>query len=470
MKKTILFVSILISFIIFSCNRENFITDEKAKLDFSNDTVMFDTVFTTIGSTTKMLLVYNNNDGPIKISSIKLAGEKNSCYRLNIDGQATNELKDYELAANDSLFIFVEVTVNPNRDEMIEQDSIIFETNGNYQDIDLVAFGQDVNLFNGEVIKSQTWTNTKPYLIYNSVLLDTLEVLQIEAGTKIYNHRNSTFYVKGSLIVNGTLEEPVVFQGDRLENYYKDWPGQWNGIRFLYGSNNNLINYAEIKGGVIGITIDTLFTPNEPNLRLFNSKIWHHSIAGIYAKATYLISANSIFADCGIYSVACLYGGNYVFYDCTIDNHWNYGGRNTPALVLNNYITDENDNDFFWGNLSATFVNCIVSGNLKNEFYPDAFDIEGGMSFAFKNCYAIVDTGLYRIYKDLFVDCVVNDTTMKYKSLEKFDFNLDTLSPIKDKAFVDIINVNFDLLHIDIEGKDRFADGKPDIGALERVE
>ncbi len=459
--------AIFIVVILFSCNREDILTN--AELDFSVDTVMFDTVFTTIGSTTKILTVYNRNDKNVVINKLKLAGGKSSCYRLNIDGIANDEIEDYEIKANDSIFIFVEVTITPNRNKMIEQDSIVFIINQNMQDVDLVSFGQDVNLINGEIIKSQTWNKEKPYLIYNSVMLDTLEVLQIESGTQIYSHRNSTFIVKGSLIVNGTLEEPVVFQADRLEDFYQDVPGQWNGIYLTHGSHDNYINFAEIKNAVIGITIDTVMTAGQPNLTLLNSKILTHSIAGIYAKGTHLVVANSIIADCGIYSVACVYGGTYYFYNSTIDNHWKWGTRQTPALVLNNYVTDTNKVQHFWGKLEARFINTIISGSLKNEFVPDAYNIEEGMELLFINCYVEIDPDLYNKFSDVFTKSIIN-ANIKYKSVEKFDFNLDTLSPVKDKADVEIINLNYALLHKDIEGKDRLLDSKPDIGALERQE
>ena len=125
MKKYLVLIIIPIIF-LFSCRKNNFITDNTAKLEFSVDTVTFDTIFSSIGSTTKKLLVYNRHDLPISISSINLAGGQNSKYRLNIDGMPIASVKDYELAANDSMYIFVEVTIDPGNDEMIEQDSIVF--------------------------------------------------------------------------------------------------------------------------------------------------------------------------------------------------------------------------------------------------------------------------------------------------------------------------------------------------------
>ena len=100
--------------ITFSCRKEEFITDSGTKLSFSVDTVMFDTVFTTIGSTTKRFKIYNKYNKTISVSSIYLANGNSSNFRLNIDGQQSNSVSDVEVLANDSLYIFVEVTVDPN--------------------------------------------------------------------------------------------------------------------------------------------------------------------------------------------------------------------------------------------------------------------------------------------------------------------------------------------------------------------
>ena len=465
-KHNFLIFSIIGILVLFSCNKMKFIEDETAKLEFSNDTVIFDTVFTTIGSTTKKLIVKNPHDLPIKISSIKLAKGKNSNYRINIDGVATTFIENIELMSEDSMYIFVEVTVDPNRDEMLEHDSIIFVTNGNFQDVDLVAFGQDVHLINGEIIQTQTWLTDKPYLIYNSMLVDTLQTLTIPAGVNAFFHKNSYLFVKGTIIVNGTIDEPVRFTGDRLEDMYDEWPGQWGGIWLLNGSLHNQINYAEIMNAKIGIRIDTLIDPNIPTLFIQNSKIMHHSIAGIYALGTFLQATNCIIADCGIYCVGLLLGGNYSFFHCTLSNNWKWGTRNTPTLVFNNYLTIDQV-PHFWGNFTGFFANSIIYGNLDNEFVAQSYDIEGGMAFSFDHCLMKLDLEDTDTSLAMYQHCIVNETP-DFVSTEDFDFHLDTVTNATNKASIDIINDNLLFLEFDLDGNNRLLDNKPDIGAYEK--
>ena len=121
----------------------------------------------------------------------------------------------------------MEVTVDPTNvnNPLLLKDSIVFSINGNIQDVNLEAYGQDFHLFKGEILQSQTWENDKPYLIYNSVIVDSLETLKIKEGCQVHFHKKSSLLVKGTLKVEGSLESPVVFQGDRLEEYYENIPG-----------------------------------------------------------------------------------------------------------------------------------------------------------------------------------------------------------------------------------------------------
>ncbi len=153
---------------IVACQKEEY-RSGSINLQFSvRDTICFDTIFTTIGSATRRMKVYNRYDEPVKINSIRLA-KGNLGFRMNVDGEPTKNARNVKIAAKDSIYIFVEVTVDPLKDNpMLVQDSIVFEANGSIQDVDLIAFGRDVHLINNKTLETTTWGNDKPYLIYNT--------------------------------------------------------------------------------------------------------------------------------------------------------------------------------------------------------------------------------------------------------------------------------------------------------------
>ena len=63
---SIIFLVTVIS-LMFSCRKDEINTDTSVTLSFSADTILFDTVFATFGSTTKRLKIYNPNSNPINI-------------------------------------------------------------------------------------------------------------------------------------------------------------------------------------------------------------------------------------------------------------------------------------------------------------------------------------------------------------------------------------------------------------------
>ncbi|PKP26040.1 MAG: hypothetical protein CVU06_03730, partial [Bacteroidetes bacterium HGW-Bacteroidetes-22] len=224
--------------LLFSCSDKEPDSDPSLKLSFSSDTIIFDTVFTTIGSYTQTLKVYNYNSSKLLIKKIALKGDATS-FSINIDGQSVSSASDVEIEAKDSIYIFMKVTIDPVNQNLplIVTDQIEFETNGNLQHVDLVAWGQDAyyhtpdhfpsNFPDYSVIQGDvTWANDKPHVVYGYLVVDSAAKLTIPSGTKTYFHNGGLLmvYKDGALQVNGTVDEPVLFRNDRQDAFYRDLP------------------------------------------------------------------------------------------------------------------------------------------------------------------------------------------------------------------------------------------------------
>ncbi|MCO6499933.1 MAG: hypothetical protein J5I47_06080, partial [Vicingus serpentipes] len=345
---TILFLTIVLS-CAFSCRKDNIETNPSAILNFSTDSILFDTVFTTLGSTTKRLKVYNRNDNRVIISNISLEQGNNSQFRINVDGVSGNSHSDVEIEGNDSIFIFIEVTIDPNStlSPFVINDKINFVTNSNKQSVQLTAWGQNAHYFVANTSSSGiplvyldrdtsagalnvTWTNDKPYVIYGGYLtLDGNDQLTIDKGVRVHLHNNSGIWVYqgGNIHVNGTVDEPVTFQGTRLEYAWQDVPGQWDRIWINEGSNDNVFNYAVIKNAFIGLQVEPLpFDPtprlSTNRLRLNNCVIQNSSAVGILATNFLITDTNSIISNSGQFNLYIRGGGEYQFNHTTIANYW----------------------------------------------------------------------------------------------------------------------------------------------------
>ncbi len=456
----------------WNCERSGYFTSTSASLSFSTDTVVFDTVITNISTVTKTLKVFNNYDQVLQISRIHLAGGTNSVFRMNVDGIPTRDIHDVEILEKDSLYIFIEATLNSNEQDsiLLIQDSIVFEFNSNVQDVDLLAWGQDVHFLDGETIKTETWTSEKPYLIYNSILLDSNETLSIDAGVTIYFHKGSRMYVSGTIIANGALENPISFRGDRLDYYlngipYNEIPDQWEGIWFRASSNNNMLDYCNIRNAKMGIQLGVLGENEQSDIVLKNCKVDNHSYASVFAINSILHAENCVISNAGTYTAALVAGGNYNFIHCTLPNYFTHLSRSSPGFVFTNNITYLNET--FENDLELYVGNSIIYGSQPNEI---GIGIKSNPIFEYKfeNCLIRQDEGFPKTDTSGRFLNVVFSHNPRFISTElyKYNFMLDTLSPAKDIGSIALGQI----VPLDILQNSRLSDFAPDLGAFERID
>ena len=418
-------------------------------------------------------MIYNPYNKSLNVSSIRIAGGSGSMFRINVDGVRGALFRNIEIRPKDSLYIFVAVTIDPSgkNNPILVSDSVIFETNGNTQKVQLVAWGQDMHLFKNHIIKSQTWAADKPYLVLGYLAVDSAQTLTIEAGTKIYFHRNSFLLVAGNLKVEGTYDQPVIFQGDRLEDDFKLIPGQWGAIILLEGSTGNSINYAEIRNATVGIQIGVDSIYQDQDMVLSNSKILNSSYYGIWAFGSTIHAWNDIIADCGQWALGLLRGGDYTFTHCTVSNQGVlFSNRTQPSLVISNYIarTDPSNNTIIYpGDLkNASFDNSIIYGNFDNEIGLAQNNQGGIFNYKFDHCLLKINTDLVNISNPVNFNSIISDKIPGFKNPAKYIFELDTLSAAKDAGLIDFAN----LFPLDFKGNSRISDKGPDLGAFERIE
>lgn len=439
-KYILILTAIFVSGIFHACRIEDeFTTDPSAKLQFSVDTIYFDTVFTQLDSSgvrpisvTQQIRVINPNNNAVK-TNIRLSGNFPSVFKLNIDGQSTNQVYGKEIYGKDSLIIFVQCYIPAGSQNLpfIVTDQILFETNGNIQDVDLVAWGQDANYLFNDVLDCNSgnlrWTADKPYVIYDSILVPEGCVLTIDAGARIHSYNKSSILVAGTLIVNGTANNPVIFEGTRLDGDYKELSNQWAGIRFLPRSKNNVITGSIIRNGFIGVEVDSQSVNSNPNLTITQSHIYNMSAVGIVGYSSHIVAANNIISDCGQFGFFGALGGKYQLVHNTIASYNTKFNRQNPILVFDNTpYFDQQNNIVSRYNLSFELVNNIVYGSLEEEFlinsHPQGLPITTPIiqSNLIRTKQSSLNTNGNVINRDpLFENFIINDYRLKANSPAK---------------------------------------------------
>ena len=449
---------------IFSaCKKDSFITSNSATINTSTDTIKFDTVFTSIGSVTQTLKINNPNSQRLLLSSLKLMGNTASPYRININGVAATEVSDIEIAAEDSIYIFVSVTINPSTVNLpfIVKDSIAVNFNGNQRFVQLEAFGQNANFLRNTVIKeNRTWNNLLPYVLLGTVQVDTNVTLTIDPGCKIYANANAPFLVDGTLLINGTKEEPVLFTGSRLDEDYRDLPASWPGIYCRATSKNNIFTYTTVENAYQAIVAESPADNFNPKLTLHQCIIDNGYDAGLLCVASSLFADNTLISNCGN-NINFTLGGSYQLVNCTVAAYSNFISHKKPVLTVNNSYTF--DGNQLTNSLEANFSNCIFwgeEGQVKDEITVDKQGADP-FSVSFSNC-------LYRSATDP-SNATLNDNIKNiapmFDSIDAgkraFNFHISSSSaPGLNKGLA----VNF---LKDLDGNNR-SNGLPDIGCYEQ--
>ena len=398
-------ISFIILFFIFlssSCRKDFNTIVGNSDFRVEKDTLFLDSVFTNIASRTYRVKVYNTANKDITLNSIRLEKGEQSFYRLNIDGTTGKSANDILIHAQDSIFIFVEVTADISQlTNPVYEEKLIVEDNGKTDDILLVSFVKDAlflyperfpngskdsltvytNPNTGETNKipgyflpdNTTFTADKPIVIYGNIAVPQGKTLTIEQDVHLYFHFNSSLIVwkNATLQVNGTLGHEVIFEDDRMEPDYENRPGMWNYIWLRENSKNNVINYAIIKNATIGIIAHPTDDTN-PMLTIKNTQIYNHSLVGIYGVKTKIEGANLVFNNFGMSAINLQLGGSYDFKHCTFTNFGD-GIRNEKSSVIyiNNYIKTQDGTVYVADLNKFNLSNSIVYGNSSIEFFLD---------------------------------------------------------------------------------------------------
>lgn len=490
--RLLIFALLLVMGLHTACRDPRFTVDGGDRISFSTDTLRFDTVFTRLGSATRILKVYNPNRDWIRLSGIYLESGAASRFNLNVDGLPGDSHADLEIAPGDSLYIFVEVTINPDDPVSVSpfvlQEFLVVAYNGNEDRVILEAWGQNAvylpsrfgaggvasfNCNGGEWV----WDDPRPYIIYGILVIDDC-TLRIPAGARVYTHGglakavdpvtgssyryNDGFLAvvgSGRLVVEGSRERPVIFEDDRPEAEFDAVAGQWTGIWLQAGTRGNRIEHCIIRNSIIGVRVDSA-----AELRLKDVQVYQTAGSGLIGVHAEIRAENCLFYRNTGFSIQLEYGGDYFFDYCTATSF----GVDGEALRMSNVLCRSVDcAEFSLFPLRARFRNCILTGSR-----PDQVSLENRSSdatlldYSFAHCLVkvrdLIKPNAYPEFLSYCQPCLnltVKDTV--FLDIGEDNFRLDTLRSRANRFGTPIPTILKDL-----DGKQRDLIA-PDAGCFE---
>lgn len=363
-----LFLAILFSMPFVACeDEEGFSSDPSLLLEFSSDTITFDTLFTDLNSPSAGIVVHNRHGDGIRISSVELASGGTSGFSVLVDGQYGDYMRDLEVRANDSIFVLASVHLERNDKDIpfLVKDSLLFNLeSGVQQKVLLMAYGRDVIVMRGETVAQDTVIAPGHYVVHDSLVVAENVTLGLSPGTTLYFHDKAFMKVYGTLDANGTLLEPVVLRGDRTDRMfpylpYDRIPGQWEGVTFAPTSNGNRLQFCDIHSANYGVKVE----PGDPEalrIAIESSKIHNFHGNALELIMSHASVVNSLLANAQGNCVKVV-GGDVSFIHCTIANFYVWKQRDV-ALALHNSIDGEPA-----PLRGALFANCVIAGSKSDE-------------------------------------------------------------------------------------------------------
>lgn len=447
MRKIVPILCLLLGLV--SCQQDMITKDFALGLIFSQDTVLFDTVFTAEGSSTHRVMVYNKNKNALNISQVSM--QNGQYFHVNLDGEnSLSRMQDIVVRGGDSLFLFIRADINPqdSNSPVFIEDNIIFSLNDHLQTIHLQAFGQNVERMRdpaGLIVKEDlTLTNRIPYVIYDTLIVKG--TLTIQAGATLYMHAGATLSAYGDVIANGTKEAPITIRGDRTDRLFDSVPyrvasGQWNGIYLLHAKDAPCpkyeMNHVEILSGTVGLYAQSESINPCPVLTFTNGRIHNHSVYGMILQNMDAIVVNSEISNCASYCVY-LSGGKQQFIHTTIASYFGYPYTN---INIHNQVSRDNVAAVYINNINkqtasteASFKNCIITGartsnllvatplpqHYEGEFVGNYLRADTlSAAFAHANTYATES------------DTVFRNIHYRINEYHYYDFQLDSVSPAR---------------------------------------
>ena len=475
MRRLFLLYILLSMVVLVGCDDyDSWTTSPSARLSMSEETVDFASVIAGQGSPTQTLMVRNRNSAGVRISRVELGQGADSPFRVNVDGQYLygGVGEDFEVRKGDSIYVRIEVTVpEMDSDEAVHYEDVLSFTleSGVVQQVRLLADGVDVVVLKDVRIETDmTLSSARPYLIYDSLVVAEGVTLTVPAGVTLMFHDDAPLRVHGRIVAEGTLEKPVVFRCDRLDNmfYYLPYdrlPGRWMGIDLLEESVGNRFVQCDIHGGNYGVRCEAKELAEEsvePMLTMEDCTV--HDVSG---DALYLKNCMTRLSGTEIYNASgcCvrILGGDHRLVHCTVAQFF----YSNDALYIANI-----DGNAYLHLRRCDFVNSVVTGNAEDVVMGELTETtDNPAQYLFSHCLlrTVVGEGNER-FQDILLDDASDLVGKKHFMLVDMHDRLFDLMPVAESPIRGMADPSVAAQYpFDRRGRSRLSDGAPDTGALE---
>lgn len=467
---------------------ESFSDNPDYRLSFSADTIAFDTLVSTIPSSTKTLYAFNNNGDGMRVSTIQLEGGAASHFRVNVDGRFLPEgiWHDFEVLKHDSLVVRIEMTppeAGSNEPRYFTDKLHFLLENGAKQTVVLTGGSIDAYIKKGGLIveTDETLLTDKPYVIYDSLVVKQGATLTLTEGTTLMFHDKAALHVYGKLMVQGSIEKPVVLRGDRMDHMfdylrYDNTPSRWEGVIIHRDSYGSQLYQCDLHSSRFGIVCEDTeeVRPNEAKPSVTLDCCILHNIGGDGLQFTNCVSSvtNTQISNTLGHTVS-INGGTHTFVYCTLAQFYPFTADRGDAL----HMASSEDGSEFGMLRKAHFINCVITGYGPDVIMGEYIPQDGSCDYLFHHCFLNtppVDDD------ECFMNCIFDqdkksgeeDKLVRQDNFVLFDTEnfIYDFTPMAESKIRTLADPSYKgLPAFDRRGVSRLSDEAPDAGCYEYV-
>lgn len=434
---------------IHGCERDFSNAPAAGDLEFTAANVSFDTVLAGFPTPTLRVALRNVGDDDITVGSISLEGGGASPFMTNINGVSARRVENLRLCHGDSLLVFLSVRdASAGGAEAFRNlsDRIVATGGANEWAVTVSAVVRNVKSVGGVISADEQWLcDTIPYLVSDSVIVESSATLLVGPGVSVLMGRDASFHVRGRLIVSAEPRRRSSFSAVRSDGIYATVPGQWGGVRLAAGAVADL-RYCDVACASSALMCDSA-------TRLDAEGLWVRdaSRVGVTLSGANAVVANTIVSDCGG-GAFHIVGGRTRLRHVTVADYYSWDYRKSAALSF------EASAD-----TSARLLveNSIIVGSLAAEVVPDSLPACAAL---FRSSLLRADRKAVGASEDVFIGCAVA-TDARFADRKSADYHLTGASDAVGLADAFLS----DDLPTDFEGWLRSSDSSLCAGALQRV-
>lgn len=434
-KRIVLGALLILGF--FNCQRKDevFTSDPNARLSFSVTALKYDTVYSDLTYPSRKIKVYNPNSEALSINEVVLDGGVASFYTILVNGQKGPIVNDLELLGGDSMLVYVNLFFNAqnNSSPYTLQDAIRFRFNGQEQTILLNAVGEDALLVeSGDLPCATVWDDQKTVILKGQATVPSGCTLTVQKGTKVLASSGTSIDVKGTLVIAGDKDNPVIMTSTASGKA----PGQWEGIRFYEGSLGNSISWLHLSNATTGLRFASTTASSLVDLSIDHTALYDFTDHVLDLSYCTLQASNCLFMASANALTVFSNDGSYTFKHCTWAGYSYDYYREGPCIKTN------------IGALSLNINDAIVWGDKTNELEIDPTTT------------ANIDTTVLKTNATIAGQGQLVNQDPQFVSPVNRDYTLRSSSPAIDKGVTSSVTD-------DLKGKSR--DTTPDLGCFEYI-